>query len=202
MSGMPPPPRGPVTLGALLEASCAQFAERSAVLQGDRTWSYAELDVWSTTVAHRLRVLGIRTGNTGRHLPAEFSPMGRHGVSGGAPRRGDPTTHQHTLAPDELRTLLLGAQPGAVILCEKFLTNPCADRLEAALPEPFPDLDPMVPPVEERVIAVIFTDPMSSPEDPIPVKLYRDTALALHQQSDKRFRQAAGRTQSSMGRSG
>ena len=163
-----------MTLGALFDASRARFPDRPAVVQGDRAWGYAELDVWAATVAHRLRALGVsKDARVGIFLPNSVHWV----VTALAAARLGAIILPMNLRyrPDELRKLLLGAQPSAVVLTEQFLTNPCADRLEQALPdlhaaprraqlpgmlmvdrprswaEPFPEPDPRAPPVEERV---------------------------------------------------
>lgn len=130
----PPPASGSFTLGALFAASRSRFPDRLAVIRGERAWTYAELDTWATTLVSRLRSLGARKGTR----VGIFLPNSVHWVvtALAAARLGAvilPVNLRYR--PDELRALLRGAQPRVLVLTEQFLTNPCADRLEAALPE-------------------------------------------------------------------
>jgi acyl-CoA synthetase (AMP-forming)/AMP-acid ligase II len=170
---------GSVTLGALFAASRARFGERLAVIQGERAWTYAELDVWANTVARRLGELGVGQGaRVGVFLPNSVEWV----VTALAAARLGAVILPINLRyrPDELRKLLEGGQPSVVVFSERFLTNPCAERLEEALPElrnrplrpglprmvsidpprtwaePFPESDPSSPTVE---VAVDERDP-------------------------------------------
>ena len=133
MSAVPAAPE-PVTLGGLFAASRGRFPDRPAVIQDERAWSYGELDIWAATVAQRLRELGVSRGaRVGVFLPNSVEWV----VTALAAARLGAIILPINLRyrPDELRKLLAGAQPSAVVLTERFLTNPCADRLEEALPD-------------------------------------------------------------------
>ena len=123
----------PLTLGARFESSRAQFADRTAVIDGHRAFTYAELDAWAATVAFRLRDMGVSRGSrVGIFLPNSVEWVV---TALAAARIGAVILPINVRSrPDELRNLLLSAGPRAVVLTESFLTNPCADRLEAALP--------------------------------------------------------------------
>lgn len=163
-----------VTLGALFAASRARYPDRPAIIQDDRVWTYAELDTWSTTLAQTLRSMGVHKGaRVGIFLPNSV----HWAVTALAAARLGAIILPINLRyrPDELRTLLAGGQPRVVVLTEQLLTNPCADRLEAALPDlyaasrrpelprmlmidrprswaaPFPEPDPLAAPLEEPV---------------------------------------------------
>jgi acyl-CoA synthetase (AMP-forming)/AMP-acid ligase II len=162
-----PPPVDSVTLSGLFAASVARSADRVAVFQDERTWTYAELDAWATTVAHRLRDLGVRAGSrVGIYLPNSVQWI----VTALATARLGAMILPVNLRyrPDELRGLLRGARPDVLVLTEHFLTNPCVDRLEEALPglaagDPPADAPRMLLVDGARSWANAFPDPEATP---------------------------------------
>jgi acyl-CoA synthetase (AMP-forming)/AMP-acid ligase II len=125
------------TLPALLANSRRHFGDRPAVIQGDQAWSYAELDAWADGTADAFRSMGVERGSrVAIYLPNSVEWV----VSALAAARLGAMILPVNLRyrPDELRTLLVGAAPAVVVLTEDFLTNPCAERLEAALAGDWP----------------------------------------------------------------
>lgn len=123
----------PLTLGDRFGSSRAQFGERTAVIDADRAFTYADLDAWSATLANRLQDVGVTRGSrVAVFLPNSVEWI----VSALAIARSGAIILPINVRsrPDELRNLLLSAAPRAVVLTESFLTNPCADRLEDAVP--------------------------------------------------------------------
>ncbi|NED12983.1 (2,3-dihydroxybenzoyl)adenylate synthase [Streptomyces sp. SID9124] len=52
-----------VTFGARLRRAAADYGDHVALVEGDRRWTYADLDAEADRVAHGLRGLGVRRGD-------------------------------------------------------------------------------------------------------------------------------------------
>lgn len=68
----------PVTLSDLLARTAAAWGDRPLVITDDRTWTYAEIDDWTTRLADGLATLGIQPGDRVGIIMAnypEFVPL-------------------------------------------------------------------------------------------------------------------------------
>lgn len=123
-----------MTLFGLFQAQVRQRPSSVAVAQGDRTWTYAELDHWSAVVAEAMADAGVREG---RRVLVVLPNCVELVVSLLASARLGALTVPINVRyrPVELRAVIESLQPHCTVLAESFLTNPIADRLEEATAE-------------------------------------------------------------------
>jgi acyl-CoA synthetase (AMP-forming)/AMP-acid ligase II len=106
------------TLPEVFDRACLYYAERTAVLDGDRAISYRQMQQWANRVANGLGALGVAPGErVGVLLPnvLEFIPT-QHGVwKAGTvlvqmPIRASAATHRTNLAQTAATALIYDAQ--------------------------------------------------------------------------------------------
>jgi long-chain acyl-CoA synthetase len=118
-----------VTVAQLLEAAARDHADRTALLVGDRAWTYRDLDAACSTLAGRLARLGLGPGDRiGLHLPncAEFVL-----VYYAAQKLGVvPLSLNVTYAADEIAYIVGDATPKAIVTAAAIAgTLPPRDRM-------------------------------------------------------------------------
>jgi len=118
-----------VTVAQLLEAAARDHADRTALLVGDRAWTYRDLDAACSTLAGRLARLGLGPGDRiGLHLPncAEFVL-----VYYAAQKLGVvPLSLNVTYAADEIAYIVGDATPKVIVTAAAIAgTLPPRDRM-------------------------------------------------------------------------
>ncbi|MBI2215662.1 MAG: long-chain fatty acid--CoA ligase [Candidatus Rokubacteria bacterium] len=111
-----------MNIAELLERSAQHFPERTALVAGDRSWTYAQLDARTSTIAGGLQALGLAPGDrVGLHLPnvAEF-PLAYYA----AQKAGlVPISLNVTYKADEIAYIVNDAGPAAVITADSVAGN-------------------------------------------------------------------------------
>jgi long-chain acyl-CoA synthetase len=117
-----------MNVAELLERSARYHADRPALVAGDRTWTYRELDRATATLAGGFAALGLVPGDRiGFHLPniAEF-PLAYYA----AQKAGlVPLSLNVTYVKDEIAYIVGDARPAAVVTADAVAANlpPAAD---------------------------------------------------------------------------
>jgi long-chain acyl-CoA synthetase len=118
-----------VNVAQLLERSALYHAERTALVAGNRRWTYRELDIAVSTLAGGLAGLGLRCGDRlGLHLPnwPEFALAYYAAQKCGLV----PLSLNVTYKAEEIEYIVGDAQPAAVITADPVSANlPSRDRM-------------------------------------------------------------------------
>lgn len=123
--------RADMTLFGLFQAQVRERPAAVAVVQGDHTWTYAELDHWSAAVAGTMAGAGVREG--GRVLVVLPNCVELVVALLASARLGALTVPINVrYRPVELRAMVESLRPDCTVFAESFLTNPIADRLAEA----------------------------------------------------------------------
>lgn len=126
-----------MTLFGLFEAQARRRPTAVAVVQGDRSWTYEEIERWSAVVAELMIDAGLAEGSkvllaTPNCVESAVSLLA-------AARIGAlivPINIRYR--PAEFRALIDSLRPDCTVFAESFLTNPIADRLAEAIAESGP----------------------------------------------------------------
>lgn len=123
-----------MTLFGLFQAQVRDRPSAVAVVQGDRRWTYAELDHWSAAVAGTMAGAGVREG--ARVLLVLPNCVELVVSLLASARLGALTVPINVrYRPVELRAMVGSLRPDCTVFAESFLTNPIADRLAEATAE-------------------------------------------------------------------
>jgi long-chain acyl-CoA synthetase len=118
-----------VNVAQLLETSARSHTDRPALIAGDRTWTYGDLDGACSVLAGRWKLLGLRPGDRiGLHLPnsAEFALAYYAAQKLGVV----PLSLNVTYAADEIAYIVGDATPAAIVTAAAVAGNlPSRDRM-------------------------------------------------------------------------
>ena len=118
-----------MNVAQVLETAARDHADRTALVVGDRTWAYRDLDAACSVLAGRLVHLGLVPGDRiGLHLPnsAEFVLAYYAAQKLGVV----PLSLNATYAPDEIAYLVGDATPKAIVTAAAVAASlPPRDRM-------------------------------------------------------------------------
>jgi len=160
-----PGDRGPVrNLAGIVRARAQVSPERPAIIEPDRSTSFAELDRRSSQVAHALRAQGVSAGDRVAYLGVN-SPAFLEVFYATAKLGAILTALNHRLAPGEISQILADAEPKVLVQGrgEPGLLDPpaglvvvTAEQYEAWLARQ-PSTDPGVEPGPDEPAVILYT---------------------------------------------
>jgi fatty-acyl-CoA synthase len=121
-----------LSLSAVALQNARLAPDATAVIDGTRTLTHAQLWAWAATIADELQARGVGPGQRVGLLTPNCAEWIVTVIA--AEAIGALTVPLNVRSrPDELRIALDEAKPSLLVLADSFLTNPIADRLEVAL---------------------------------------------------------------------